>query len=119
MPGDWRKANVTPILKKKEGGGSGELQAGQPHLGPGEGEEANPGNHFQAHEGQEKHWKQSAWIHHGEVIFDQPDSLLQENNWVGRRGESRWIGVVYLHSSKDFDPVFHKILIEAVGAQAG
>lgn len=36
----------------------------------------NPGNHFQAREGQEGDWKLSAWICTGEIMPNQPDSLL-------------------------------------------
>lgn len=50
---DCREANVTPVFKnvKKEDPGN---WVSQPYLDPWEGDEAaNPGNHCQAHEGQE------------------------------------------------------------------
>ncbi|KAK4824897.1 hypothetical protein QYF61_021137 [Mycteria americana] len=43
-------------LQEKQEGGPRELEASQHHLDPWEGNgAANPGNHFQAHEGQESH----------------------------------------------------------------
>ena len=56
VPEDWRKANNRSSLEEGQEGGPRELQASQPHLDPWEdGGAANPGNHFQAHEGQERH----------------------------------------------------------------
>lgn len=38
---------------------------------------ANPKTHSEAHEGQENHQEQSAWIHQGEPMLDQLDKLLK------------------------------------------
>ena len=55
VPEDWRKANVTPIFKRRrQEGGPRELQAGQPHLHPGKGDGASyPRGHQQASGGKE------------------------------------------------------------------
>lgn len=56
----------TPKFKKglkKDRRGPGELQAGQPHLSPWEGEE--------------NHHEQVAWIQQEEVMLDQTDKLVQ------------------------------------------
>jgi len=46
VPLDWRKINVTPCLHE---GGSGEIQASQPHLDVWEDNGKNPpGNNFQS-----------------------------------------------------------------------
>ena len=76
--GAWglEESKCHSYLQKGQGGRSRELQAGQAHLYPWEGDEAtNAGNHFHAHEGQGHDWEQSAWIHKGQAMLDQSDNL--------------------------------------------
>lgn len=64
-------------LKKVQERGPRELQAGQPHLDPWEGDGApSPGNHFQIHDQEENHQLSSEGINEGEVVFDQLDNFL-------------------------------------------
>lgn len=71
MTEDYREANVNFYLQKGQEGGSRELQVGQPGLNPQE----NHGKtkRFCVHEGQNGSWGYPAWIHNGEIMFDQPE----------------------------------------------
>ena len=70
--------------------------ADQPHLNPWEGDGATkPGNHFQIHE----------------IMLSQPDSILQQSDYVGGRG-GETEDTVYFDFSKAFDIVSHNILID-------
>ncbi|CAM5161589.1 unnamed protein product, partial [Natator depressus] len=90
VPDNWKKANVVPIFKKREGGGSWKLQARQPHLSPWKNHEAGPqGINSEALRGEESDQEQSAWIH---------------------QGQGKAVNVLFLDFSKAFDMVSHSIL---------
>ncbi|KAK4806997.1 hypothetical protein QYF61_000326 [Mycteria americana] len=89
--------------------GPRELQAGQPPLDPCEGDgAANPGNRFQAREGQDRS------SHHG---FTKGESCLTDlitfyDEMTGLVDEGGAADIVYLAFGKAFDTVSRKILIE-------
>ncbi|KAK4807033.1 hypothetical protein QYF61_000362 [Mycteria americana] len=89
--------------------GPRELQAGQPPLDPCEGDgAANPGNRFQAREGQDRN------SHHG---FTKGESCLTDlitfyDETTGLVDEGGAADIVYLAFGKAFDTVSRKILIE-------
>ncbi|KAK4807002.1 hypothetical protein QYF61_000331 [Mycteria americana] len=89
--------------------GPRELQAGQPPLDPCEGDgAANPGNRFQAREGQDRS------SHHG---FTKGESCLTDlitfyDETTGLVDEGGAADIVYLAFGKAFDTVSRKILIE-------
>lgn len=83
------------------------LKALQSHLSPWEGYQANPpGDHVQAHEGQEDDWEWPVWIFQGHCIPGHYASFLQ---MTGSVDDGRVVAV-YLDFSKIFNRVSHSIL---------
>ncbi|KAK4807014.1 LOW QUALITY PROTEIN: hypothetical protein QYF61_000343 [Mycteria americana] len=107
VPEDWRNANVTPLFKKSKKEDPGNYRL--PPLDPCEGDgAANPGNRFQAREGQDRS------SHHG---FTKGESCLTDlitfyDETTGLVDEGGAADIVYLAFGKAFDTVSRKILIE-------
>jgi len=73
--GEASEDKETQSHSSPEEGGSGELQATQPHLHTCDGGGAtNPGHHFQAPEGQGGDGERSAWLHKGNACPSKPSA---------------------------------------------
>ena len=83
-PSDWEKGNITPNFKK----GRKELQASEPHLCTWEDHGADPsGYHVKAHTRQRGDLRQSAWLHQGQILPDQPGGLLGWSDSINGQGK--------------------------------
>lgn len=54
--------------------------------------------------------EQSTLVYTGEIVLKQPDSLLEWDDWLCRRGEA--VDLVYLGFSKALDIVSHSIILD-------
>lgn len=74
-----------------------EGQAGQPPITLWSDGAGGPGNHFQTCRQPRGDWEQTAWLCRGEILPDQPGSLLRPSALVS---EGRAIDFVYLDSAR-------------------